>query len=149
MGCLLSATSNSFSHLTLMKRNFVVQRFHSKFSCSSSGHIHMCLFQLMNLPYESELHPRPALNVCVGLGHTFLETTQVSCLTANSLSAALHLRLYMSPWRWGHKFNISRKYGHDRSLQTCKIPSNSNRWWKTIILIAFIHHLWKSFHVFF
>lgn len=133
---LLCAPSNSFSHLTLMKRNFVVQWFHSQFSCSSSGHIHMCLFQLMNLPYESALSLRPGLNVCVGLGYTFLETTQVSCLTANSLCCPPS-----SPWRWGHKFNISRKYGQDRSLQTCKIPSNSKRRWKTIIFIVFIYHL--------
>lgn len=82
---LLCATSNSVLHLTVMKRNFVVQRFHLQFSCSSSGYIHMCLFQLMYLLSESELSLRPGLNVCVGLAHTFLKTTQVSCLTANSL----------------------------------------------------------------
>lgn len=72
----------------------------------------------MDTPYESELSLSPGVNVCVGLRHAFLETTQVP-EERPTLPTALHLSLNTSPWRWGHKFNISG--GPDRRQQNRRV----------------------------
>ncbi len=66
-------------------------------SINGCGSIRHCWFsKQMDPPYESELGFGPEGNVCVGLGYTFLKTTQVSSLTSNSLCCPPSLSWHVS-----------------------------------------------------
>ncbi len=87
-------TSRQLSHLTLLKGICYPGILRSFNGCGSIRH---CWFsKQMNPPYESELGFGPEGNVCVGLGYTFLKTTQVSSLTSNSLCCPPSLSWHVS-----------------------------------------------------
>lgn len=87
-------TFRQLSHLTLLKRNLLsrdpalLQRLWLRTT--------LLLFRADDPPHESELGFRPEVNVCVGLGSTFLKTTQVFSLTSNSLCCPPSLSWHLS-----------------------------------------------------